>query len=102
MLAKSSISAASNHTRSPAAVSASAICCGRVAIGPGVAEEDVVCSGGRVGNTQSIHNMIAKCRGFCRSSECYPWLCCRAGGTLRLVPINAVVRSFDRTMEIRR
>src|SRR5664279_4833171 len=29
MLAKLSISVASNHTRSPAAVSASAICCGR-------------------------------------------------------------------------
>src|ERR1035437_1186676 len=29
MLAKSSISAASKHTRSPAAVSASAMCCGR-------------------------------------------------------------------------
>src|ERR1035437_6503096 len=29
MLAKSSISVASNHTRSPAAVSASAMCCGR-------------------------------------------------------------------------
>lgn len=45
MLAKSSISAASNHTRSPPLVRASAICCGR-AIFPGVAKKDIVFGGG--------------------------------------------------------